>query len=100
MASLAIAGRLDVVELGVGEFHPWARLRAGNSSSTSRTSSPDLATITIANSVVAMVPGKVEQLLQLFQRVRTERVGNTSGHGFGLSIAGAIAQAHHAGVNE
>lgn len=43
-------------------------------------------------------PGEVDRLFQPFQRLGTERIRHTGGHGLGLAIARAIAGAHGAAL--
>jgi signal transduction histidine kinase len=46
-----------------------------------------------------IIPGaEVERLFQPFQRLGHDRTGSGNGHGLGLAIVQAIAQAHHAMV--
>ena len=54
------------------------------------------ATLEVANTGPLVPPEDVERLLQPFQRMRQERVGEHDGLGLGLSIVQAIARAHDA----
>jgi signal transduction histidine kinase len=53
-------------------------------------------TLTITNTGPVIQPGQATRLLQPFQRLSTTRPAETEGLGLGLSIAAAIAKAHHA----
>ena len=53
--------------------------------------------LTITNTGPVIPPGEVTRLLQPFQRL-TARPADGEGHGLGLSIAAAIAKAHHANL--
>lgn len=54
------------------------------------------ATLAIANTGAHVPAGEVERLLQPFQRLAADRVGQRDGLGLGLSIVAAIAGAHDA----
>jgi signal transduction histidine kinase len=54
------------------------------------------AFISIANSGPAVPPGEVQRLFEPFQRLGDARTGHNGGHGLGLSIVQAIANAHGA----
>jgi len=56
------------------------------------------AVVSVRNTGPAVPPGEVGRLLQPFQRLGTERVQRTGGHGLGLAIVSAIADAHGASV--
>jgi len=56
------------------------------------------ATISVCNSGPAIPPGQVDRLFQPFQRLGTERVQRSCGHGLGLAIVAAIADAHAASI--
>ena len=51
---------------------------------------------TIANTGPAVPPEQVDRLFQPFQRLGGARTRHNGGHGLGLSIVQAIADAHHA----
>jgi len=54
------------------------------------------ATIRICNSGPVVPPGELDRLFQPFQRLGRERIGSGGGHGLGLAIVRAIADAHGA----
>jgi signal transduction histidine kinase len=54
------------------------------------------AALAIANTGPVIPPGQITRLLQPFQRLTPGRQSGGEGAGLGLSIATAIAQAHHA----
>jgi signal transduction histidine kinase len=54
------------------------------------------AYLSVVNSGPTIPPAEVKRLLQPFQRLGAARTGHTNGHGLGLSIVQAIADAHHA----
>ena len=54
------------------------------------------AFLTVANSGPTIPPEEVARLLRPFQRLGTARTHHDSGHGLGLSIVQAIANAHRA----
>jgi signal transduction histidine kinase len=56
------------------------------------------ATLAVRNTGIVIAPGEVERLSRPFQRQGTERVGHGDGHGLGLAIVYAIAQAHNASL--
>ncbi|MDQ2813100.1 MAG: HAMP domain-containing histidine kinase [Actinomycetota bacterium] len=56
------------------------------------------AVLSVRNTGPAIPPGEVGRLFQPFQRQGTERVQRTGGHGLGLAIVSAIADAHGASV--
>jgi signal transduction histidine kinase len=56
------------------------------------------AVVSVRNTGPAIPPGEVDRLFQPFQRLGTERVQRTGGHGLGLAIVSAIADAHGASV--
>jgi signal transduction histidine kinase len=70
----------------------------GGTIEVSTLATPGRATLTVTNNGSTVPPSNIERLFQPFQQAGTERVGHTSGHGFGLAIVGAIAQAHHAKI--
>ena len=57
------------------------------------------AFVSIANTGLAVPPDQLERLFQPFQRLGSARTHHNSGHGLGLSIVQAIANAHHAEVS-
>jgi signal transduction histidine kinase len=56
-------------------------------------------TLKVENTGPTVPAGEIPRLLQPFQRVAPERVGEHDGHGLGLSIVAAIAKAHHAALD-
>lgn len=56
------------------------------------------ATVTITNTGPVIPPDQVERLFQPFQRLGDERTHRTDGHGLGLAIVRAIANAHGATI--
>ncbi|MGI5232948.1 sensor histidine kinase [Actinoallomurus sp. CA-142502] len=56
----------------------------------------DKASIAVSNTGPAIPPAEVERLFQPFQQLGGQRVRHTDGHGLGLAIVRAIAQAHGA----
>ncbi|HEX4220101.1 MAG TPA: ATP-binding protein, partial [Acidimicrobiales bacterium] len=71
---------------------------AGGRIEISTGSSPGHATLIVSNTGPVVPPDQLEWLFQPFRRVGTERVGGADGHGLGLAITQAIAQAHGADV--
>jgi len=60
----------------------------------STATSGDQALVTVRNSGPLIRPGDVERLFQPFQRLGAERTQRLGGHGLGLAIVAAIADAH------
>jgi signal transduction histidine kinase len=56
----------------------------------------DHAVLMIANTGPQVPPGQAEQLFEPFQRLIDDRASHPDGHGLGLSIVRAIADAHDA----
>jgi len=54
------------------------------------------ALVTVANSGPVVAVEEVERLLRPFHRLGSDRIGHGKGHGLGLSIVAAIADAHGA----
>jgi signal transduction histidine kinase len=54
------------------------------------------ATVSVRNTGPVIPPGQVDRLFQPFQRLGAGRTGQSTGHGLGLAIVAAIAQAHRA----
>lgn len=54
------------------------------------------ATLFVANTGPVISPNDIERLFQPFQRLGRERGRDRKGHGLGLAIVSAIAEAHHA----
>jgi signal transduction histidine kinase len=52
--------------------------------------------LSIANSGPTIPPNEIERLFEPFQRLGATRTGHNNGHGLGLSIVQAIADAHDA----
>ena len=55
-----------------------------------------LAVVRISNTGPLVPPGQVDRLFQPFQRLGTERIRHSSGHGLGLAIISAIVSVHGA----
>jgi signal transduction histidine kinase len=55
-----------------------------------------LAIVRISNTGPLVPPGQVDRLFQPFQRLGTERIRHSSGHGLGLAIISAIVSVHGA----
>ena len=58
----------------------------------------DRAVISVANSGPVIPPAEISRMFRPFERIATPRASNGSGHGLGLSIVAAIADAHGAEV--
>jgi signal transduction histidine kinase len=54
------------------------------------------AFVSVANTGPSVPPEEIERLFQPFQRLNGARTSRRGGHGLGLSIVQAIANAHHA----
>ncbi|MGH3155962.1 MAG: sensor histidine kinase, partial [Streptosporangiaceae bacterium] len=54
------------------------------------------AVLTVSNTGRPIPPGDVDRLFQPFQRLGSDRLRHTSGHGLGLAIVRAIADTHGA----
>jgi signal transduction histidine kinase len=54
--------------------------------------------ITVSNTGTLIPPDEVEDLFQPFRQLGTQRVGHGEGHGLGLAIVRAIADAHGAAL--
>jgi signal transduction histidine kinase len=52
------------------------------------------AVVSVRNSGPVIPPQEVDRLFRPFQRLGTERTGRSGGHGLGLAIVSAIADAH------
>ena len=61
-------------------------------------SAPGRATLSVSNTGPVVPPAEIERLFQPFQQIGSERVRHTDGHGLGLAIVRAIAEAHGANV--
>ena len=59
---------------------------------------PGLASITVSNTGPTIPAGELDRLFRPFQQAGNERTGHTNGHGLGLAIVRAIAEAHHAKI--
>lgn len=57
------------------------------------------AVLTVENSGPTISPDDVDRLFHPFERLETRRTHHGTGHGLGLSIARAIATAHHATID-
>ncbi len=56
------------------------------------------AVISVANTGPVIPPAEVTRLFRPFERLATPRASNGNGHGLGLSIIAAIADAHDATI--
>jgi signal transduction histidine kinase len=56
------------------------------------------AVISVANTGPVIPPAEIARLLRPFERLATSRASNGNGHGLGLSIVAAIADAHGATI--
>jgi signal transduction histidine kinase len=56
------------------------------------------AVITVSNTGTVIPPGEVEELFQPFRQLGTQRIRHGKGHGLGLAIVRAIADAHGAAL--
>jgi signal transduction histidine kinase len=56
------------------------------------------AAITVSNTGTLIPPGEVEDLFQPFRQLGTQRIRHGEGHGLGLAIVRAIADAHGAAL--
>ncbi len=56
------------------------------------------AVLSITNTGPVIPPGAIDRIFQPFQRLDTRRTGHNNGHGLGLSIVRAIADAHRATI--
>jgi signal transduction histidine kinase len=70
----------------------------GGTIEISTISAPGQATITVSNTGPEVPAAEVERLFHPFRQAGDERVRHTDGHGLGLAIVQAIAQAHGANV--
>jgi signal transduction histidine kinase len=69
---------------------------AGGHAEISTAMTAGRAAITVRNTGIVVPPGQVDGLFQPFQRLGGERIRHPDGHGLGLAIVQAIAQAHGA----
>ncbi len=72
--------------------------RPGGQAGISVTGDGGRAVLTVSNTGDAIPPAEVGRLFQPFQRLGAERVRGAGGHGLGLAIVRAIADAHDAAV--
>ena len=70
----------------------------GGNVEVSTISAPGRTAITVSNTGPLVPPDQVERLFQPLRQIGSERVGRTDGHGLGLAIVQAIAQAHGAKI--
>ena len=56
------------------------------------------AVLTVGNTGTFIPPDAVDDLFQPFRQLGTQRIGNGEGHGLGLAIVRAIADAHGASL--
>jgi signal transduction histidine kinase len=62
----------------------------------STTTTDGQAVMTVSNTGPLVPPDEIDRLFQPFQRLGTQRVSHTSGHGLGLAIVSTIVTAHGA----
>jgi light-regulated signal transduction histidine kinase (bacteriophytochrome) len=72
--------------------------QAGGSLDISTVTEARRAVLSVSNTGATISPDQVDRLFQPFQRIGTQRVQHTDGHGFGLAIVRAIATAHGATI--
>ena len=70
--------------------------RDGGSIEIATTTAAGLAVISVSNTGAPIPPAELDRLFQPFQRLGTERVRPSGGHGLGLAIVRAIATVHDA----
>jgi signal transduction histidine kinase len=71
---------------------------AGGRVEVATTMADGQATISVRNTGTMIAPAEVERLARPFQRLGSERVRHSEGHGLGLAIVYAIARAHDAAL--
>jgi signal transduction histidine kinase len=71
----------------------------GGSVAISTISAPGRATLSVSNTGPVVSPPMVDRLFLPFRQAGRERVGLNDGHGLGLTIVRAIAEAHEATVS-
>lgn len=59
---------------------------------------PTETTLSVTNSGPIIPDQQIERLFQPFEKLAPDRRGRNDGHGLGLAIVGAVAQAHHATI--
>jgi signal transduction histidine kinase len=72
--------------------------RPGGWAQISTATRDGLAVVRVRNTGPVILPEEVDCLFQPFQRLGTERAARSGGHGLGLAIVRAIADAHRAPV--
>jgi signal transduction histidine kinase len=71
---------------------------AGGQIEITTTSADGAARLAISNTGPAVPTAEIDRLFQSFQQVGSERVRHDDGHGLGLAIVRAVAQAHDAKI--
>jgi signal transduction histidine kinase len=71
---------------------------SGGNVKVATVAAPGRATLSVHNTGPLISSDEVERLFQPLQQIGRERVSHTNGHGLGLSIVRAIAQAHGATI--
>jgi signal transduction histidine kinase len=82
----------NLVDNALGHNTPGGQIEVSTISAAGR------STITVSNTGPTIPPDEVERLFQPFQHTGRERVRHADGHGLGLAIVQAIAQAHGAKI--
>jgi signal transduction histidine kinase len=73
-------------------------IRHNSSGGTVEISTAPAGRLTVSNTGPPIAAGEIGRMFQPFQRLGTDRTDQTDGHGLGLAIVAAIAQAHQAAV--
>jgi len=100
LAAAPASGDESLVEILVANLvdnalrHNMARGRLDISTTTKA----GRASISLSNTGAVIAPDAVDRLFQPFQRLGRERIRLTEGHGLGLAIVRAIADAHGAAI--
>ncbi len=71
---------------------------SGGSVEIATSTTPDGPRLRVANTGAEIPPADLDRLFQPFQRLAGQRVGPVDGHGLGLAIVQAIADAHGASL--
>jgi signal transduction histidine kinase len=82
----------NLVDNGLRHNHVGGRVEVATSTADGR------STVAVWNTGPVVAASDVDRLFQPFQRAGAERLGGEDGHGLGLAIVAAIAEAHGAAV--